>query len=360
MSTRVLGRPAGLHLQQRLDPAEGIDKYAVLVDQEAGRHEPVEQPVVQREQPRADRAGARRRGTDHAVRRRAARQRQLEVAGQRDVALLAVDLRVLVDRVELVEQAAGVLARPEEKEPPGLQREVEERQDGLLRVRLEVDQQVPAGDQVEPRERRVADQVVRREHDALAERLRDLIAVLAQREEPLPALAADTGDLLFGIEAGARHLQRCLVHVGGEDLDVHRPAARGQRLVQEDGNRVGLLAGGATRHPHPDLLVRLAPVHDLRDDPLLHHLERLLVAEEPRHADEQVLVQGVELPRIAAQLVQVGLDVERSVQRQPPFDTTCHRARLVVREVDSALVAEQPQDRVDAPVLDGRVRRHRH
>src|SRR5688572_32533372 len=53
----------------------------------------------------------------------------------------------------------------------------------LLRVRLEVDQKVAARDQIELGERRVAQQIVRGEDDALPQRLRDLVAVRLRSEE---------------------------------------------------------------------------------------------------------------------------------------------------------------------------------
>src|SRR5215207_11570532 len=86
---------------------------------------------------------------------------------------------------------ARALARAEEQDPTRLQGEVEQREDRLLRVRLQVDQQVAAGDEVHLRERRVTNEVVRREDDALAQRLRDLVAVRLQGEEALAALGAD-------------------------------------------------------------------------------------------------------------------------------------------------------------------------
>ena len=243
-----------------------------------------------------------------------ARQRQLEIARQADVAPLAVDLAVLVDRVELVEQPARALARSEEQIAARLEREMKQRQDRLLRVRLEVDQQVAAGDQIELGERRIADDVVRREDDALAQVLRDLVAVGAKREERLEPLGLMPGNLFLGVDAGARDFERRLVDVGREDLEVDGRAPRAQLLVKQHRDRVRFLAGGAAGHPDADLLAGTVGVErfdDLRDDALLEHRERLVVAEEPRHADQQVFVERVQLARIAAQLVDVRVEIER-------------------------------------------------
>ena len=51
--------------------------------------------------------------------------------------------------------------------PCAVQGEVKQRQHLLLRGRLQVDEQVAAGDEVDAREGRVLDDVVLREHDPL-------------------------------------------------------------------------------------------------------------------------------------------------------------------------------------------------
>ena len=50
---------------------------------------------------------------------------------------------------------------------------MEDRQHLPLRVGAEIDQQVPAGNQVHPRKRRIAQQAVRREHAKVARLLGD-------------------------------------------------------------------------------------------------------------------------------------------------------------------------------------------
>ena len=152
---QVLRRAPGFDPEQRLDAAVGVQQLAVFIHQKAGGHEPVEQAIVGRQELRADRGAT---GTGDGRRAHAAagaRQRQLQVARQADVAPLAIDLAVLVHRVELVEQAARALAGAQKQIAARLEREMEQRQDRLLRLRLEVDQHVPAGHQIELGERRV-------------------------------------------------------------------------------------------------------------------------------------------------------------------------------------------------------------
>lgn len=83
---------------------------------------------------------------------------------------------------------------------------------------------------------------------------------------------------------------------------------------------------------------------------MLERLEGVLVPEEARHADEQVFVERVQLARIAAQLLDVHVDVDRPVESEAALDSARDRARLVVREVDGVLVPQEAQDGID-PVL---------
>src|SRR5262249_18122850 len=139
----------------------------------------------------------------------------------------------------------------------------------LLRVRLEVDEQVPARDQVELRIRRIANQVVRREDDRLAQGVRNLIAVGLPAEEPIETFPAEADELFLRIQPRTGNLERRLVDVGREDLQIERTAPRRELLVQEDRDRVRLLAGGAARNPDADLVGRFGVLDDVWNDALL-------------------------------------------------------------------------------------------
>ena len=80
---------------------------------------------------------------------------------------------------------------------------MKQRENRLLRRRLEVNQQIPAGDQIELGKRCVTNDVMRREHNALAQVLRDLIAVRTEREKLLATFGCDALNLFLGVDAGA-------------------------------------------------------------------------------------------------------------------------------------------------------------
>ena len=75
----------------------------------------------------------------------------------------------LVEWREQVGLPGDALRQPQEQVPARLQGVVEGGQNALLQGGIEVDQQVPAGDQVEPREGRILDEIVRREQAHLPE-----------------------------------------------------------------------------------------------------------------------------------------------------------------------------------------------
>src|SRR5689334_9155526 len=102
---------------------------------------------------------------------------------------------MLVDGIELVRQSTGRFTRAQEKKAAGHETEVEERQDAFLRGRFEIDEEVPARDQMHFRERSIFRNVVRSENDQLPEILRNLISICLAPEEPFAAFLVDVLEL---------------------------------------------------------------------------------------------------------------------------------------------------------------------
>ena len=334
--------------QDLLGPAEDVQELVVPVDQHRGRHVAPQQLVIGGQEHAVGQAPA---GGDRAGRTRADRRHhQAHVGGQADVAALAVDLPVAVDGVELVRQLAGRLAGPQEQIAAGLEAEVEQGQRLLLGRGLEVDEQVAAAHQVQAGEGRVADDVVTGEHHHLAQLLADAEPVALAGEVPLVAAGADMAERVAVVDADAGALQGLGVDIGGEDLGARAAAAPDHGLVQEDGERVHLLAGGAAGHPHPHVVLR---VDQVGNHVALEVQERLRVAEEAGDADEQITVERVELVGVVAEVAGVALEVIEPGHAQPALDPSHHRAGLVVGELDPVGGAQQRQDLADAADLFG-------
>ena len=248
---------------------------------------------------------------------------------------------------EQVRRRARGLRRPQQQDARGQQGVVEQRHHPLLHAGLEVDEHVPAADQVHAAERRIPGQVVPREDAHVADGLEDLVAAVPLAEEPAQAFGRDVLCAVRQVASRARLLERALGQIGAEDLEGWARLQLACRLEQADHERVDLLAGGATRHPHPHGR-SLRPVpHQARQELLAQHFIGGGVAEEGRDRDEAVFVERSDLVRVAFEVARVllqRLDVgERHAPRDPPLDGR----RLVRAEVGARRLAQQGEDRPD-------------
>ena len=82
---------------------------------------------------------------------------------------------------------------------------------------------------------------------------------------------------------------------------------------------------------------------------LLEHLERLGVAEELRHADQQILVERFSSLGSARSVIDVLVQAGEPQQLDAALDAAADRGHLVEREVDAEVVAQQPQHRSPSP-----------
>ena len=218
---------------------------------------------------------------------------------------------LLVDGGEQVAVLADALRRAEEQIAARAQRVVEGRDDLVLDVRPEIDQQVAAGDQVHPRERRIADDAVRREDAEVAHApcvsTKLPPSLLKKRCAALRRNAVEQG---LGIAAGRATAS------AASSMSVAKIWTRGsgrQRvhvLAHQDADGEDLLAGRAARHPDPDRVVggpRPRTACGMTDR--LEHLEGIGVAEEIGDVDQQVAEQGA-APRPGPRRRQLDIGVD--------------------------------------------------
>ena len=167
--------------------------------------------------------------------------------------IAAIDPPFLRHRLEQVVVPPDRFGIAEKQMPALPQREMAKRDDPLLRVRLQIDQEIAARDEVQPRERRVAQQVLRREHDHVAQLLGDLEASRrAFRRSAGDARPRQAGHGGGRIDAIPRLAQIVFLGVGREHLQVEPLAGRFGLLRHQHGDRIGLLARRAGRNPDAD------------------------------------------------------------------------------------------------------------
>ena len=144
---------------------------------------------------------------------------------------------------EVVGRAHG-LGAAQHQDASGIEAVVEKRQELLLQVRLQVDEQVPTHQQVELGERWVHGQVLRGEDHHVSDFFTHPVAALLLHKKPAQPRLRDIRGDVGRISAGPGLGDGVLVQVGGKDL---QRIAGGwfhllERLAKNDGQRIGFLA----------------------------------------------------------------------------------------------------------------------
>ena len=128
---------------------------------------------------------------------------------------------------------------------------MEQRHQLLLQCRTQIDQQVPAGEQVQPGKRRVRRDIVRREYHHLADLLADPVLAAILPEEAGQALRRHIAGNACRIKPLAGPGNAIGVEVGGEDVkfDPFLRLDPVDGFLEGDGQRICLLAAGAAGDP---------------------------------------------------------------------------------------------------------------
>src|SRR5690606_13802768 len=83
------------------------------------------------------------------------------------------DLPSFLERLEQVREGSDRLRRPKEQDSVGFESIMKNRQELLLQLGVQIDQQVATSEQVQSRKRRILDHVLRSKDDHLADLLAD-------------------------------------------------------------------------------------------------------------------------------------------------------------------------------------------
>jgi hypothetical protein len=226
---------------------------------------------------------------------------------------------------------------------------VEQLQQVAVHVAVQVDQQVAAADQVEPRKRRLLQQVVAGEQHVVAQGLAHLVLLGFAREITLQLQRWDRLGDGGRIQAGARDLDRMLVDVGSEDLPA-AAAGRGGGFVngfagigigQQHGQGVGFFAAGTGGHPGARW--RASGRHQSGQNQALQRIEGFAVAVKAGHPDQQVLAQGLHFDGIAAQQLVIAGQVGHPTHLQAPLQAAQQRRPPVMREIMAGALAQHRQ-----------------
>ena len=232
---------------------------------------------------------------------------------------------------------------------------MEDRQDPLLQGQVQVDQHIAATDQIQMGKGRIVGEVVPRKDTQVPDRLADLVMMIDAHEEMAEPFLRHVHLDVVRVNSRPGLLQGGVVDVGGQDLDGDGIGPAAQELQQANGQGVNFLAGGTAGHPDAKRVFRGAVLGELRKNPFAQGFEHLGVPEEVGDADQEILIQGIQLAGIFAQESQVIVDILEVVQGHAPQDAATDGAALVVGEIDRGSGSQQIHDPIQslADLRDG-------
>ena len=197
-----------------------------------------------------------------------------------------------IHRREARSVRAEALGASQQQQPAGLEGEAEQIQHPGVQGRLEVDEGVAAGNQIQVGEGGVFAHVVPGKHHAAAQPLghRDALGPLGHETVAQLRRNGHGGGERILTPTGDR--QTLFIQVGGEDA---QPAGQiggmAEHLAHHHGDGVGLLAGGTAGHPHPQRFP-ITALGKILLQPLRQPLEGGRIAKKASHRHQQVAHQG--------------------------------------------------------------------
>ena len=220
---------------------------------------------------------------------------------------------------------------------------MKERKEFFLHLRGQVDQQVPAAQNIQLGKGRVHDEVLRREDHRLPDLFAHPVAVFFFGKEPAQPLRRHVCGDIVRKDALAGLVNGVPVQVGGKDLQGKAPLGLDllQRLLEHDGQGIGLLPGGAAGHPRPQGLAGRPAGDERRDGLFAQMLPGGGIAEEARHADQQLLEEQIQLLGVFLQVPDIVGNLGNLVDAHATLDPAVEGIPLVQGEVVAGVGSQQ-------------------
>ena len=179
-----------------------------------------------------------------------------------------------------------------------------------------------------------------RENAGIADRLADPVACVHLTEVPPQTLGRDVLGNVFWINARTSFFNVGGIEVGCEDLQRCLASDRFGGLHIRDCQRIGLLPGRATKRPDSHGVMTRSPFQQSREHHVLQSVERLRVAKETRHADQDVLVKCLDLGRCRLQEFHILTQVVQLLEDHAARDAAVECVELVLIEIDARRLVE--------------------
>ena len=193
----------------------------------------------------------------------------------------------LVEGREQVFVPRNRLRRSQEQQAVFGQGVMEGRNHLRLEIGIQIDQQVAAGNQIDPRKRRIANDAVHRKCAEIPNPLGDDVVSINQREEPFEPRGFESAHQRRRITTRSRQVDRGVVYVCREDLKARRIWQHVHVFDQQNGERIGLFSRGASGYPNPYARLCLFALEQLGYRHARDCVERRGVTKELRHSNQK-------------------------------------------------------------------------
>jgi len=258
-----------------------------------------------------------------------------------EIFLALINLGLAVQHGKQVGLFSGGLGGSQKQKTTGLQRVVKQRDQFFLQLGTQVNHQVAATDEVKLGKRGVLDDVMLREHQQVANAFVYAVgaAIGLQRKEPHQPLRTDVIGNADRVKTGAGHCNGTAVDVGGKHLHLVTGPEQLKPLLQQDGDRIRLFAGGAAGAPDAHRSTHRFVLEQPGDDLCRQRRKGIRVAKKIGHTDQHVIEQRLHFNRGLLQVLHVGVNAFDLVHRHAPLDPAVDSAGLVLGKVVSGLGA---------------------
>ena len=236
------------------------------------------------------------------------------------------------------------LRSAEKQIPFGFERKPKGCQNARLSGLVQVNQQIAAADQIDSGKRRIAQHIVAGEQHFFAHLLGHPKTVFFKGEEMLQPDSRHIRRNGRRIQAVAGEGNRPVVNIGCKHLKLRPAALQLHLFFKQQGDGIGLLAGGAAHHPDPHRIGRRAVVQQLGQHLLLQRLKSLGIAKKIGDTDQHVLHQRLGFFRIRPQKGQISGQVRHAVDLHSALDAPQHRGPLVLAKIVFGMGAQQRHD----------------
>ena len=238
-----------------------------------------------------------------------------------------------IERLKVVLEVTEALAEPECKDALRAQGIVDNREHALLGCRLEVDENIPATDQIDARERGILEEVVLGEDDTLADGSANLVMIAVAGEVFFKQVGWYVGRDGLGINPLPGDLGGATVKVGREEaarqIDLTTLA---KHFLKQDADGVNLLASGAARHPEAER-APASRTHKLRQHIFAEVLEDFGIAKKTGYTDEHVLGEILTLGRVFFQEGDIFFEVGNVANAHAALDAAVHSLAFIGSEI---------------------------